>query len=320
MYDIVRVIFILALFALAGVRARALEAPTAVVAAVQCADSRYVPANYVKVFSDEFNEKQLDTAKWWTRLVYENGTLDHLNDEQQRYAENGNHVMSGRSLILTAKKTDNRPDGVDYQSGMIRSKTTFKYGYFETRAKLPSALGVWPAFWLNSAARSSDGKLAWPPEVDILEMVNNGVEDTTHMLHMGAMSNGPQDLRVLYTDQNFDQKWNFWSAPFSFSDDFHVFSGLWESDNSISIYVDGRLLYKAAYAWAYDDKTPAGFAHVILNLAIGGAKWAGRHGVDAAAFPQGFEIDYVRVYQKAGSKMIGRDTTGTNLCPPDGGC
>jgi beta-glucanase (GH16 family) len=296
------------------------DAVTAVPGPDTATDSPYVPANYVKVFGDEFNDKQLDTSKWWTRFVYDNGTLDHLNDEQQRYAEDGNHVLTGRSLILTAKKANNGPDGADYQSGMIRSKTTFKFGYFETRAKAPSAIGVWPAFWLNSAARGSDGKLTWPPEIDIFELVNNGVEDTVQMLHMGAQSNGPQGLNVLYADQNFDRRWNFWQAPFSFADDFHVFGGLWTDDNTVSIYVDGRLLYKAAYKWVYDDNTAAGLAHVILNLAIGGPKWAGRHGVDDSAFPQGFEIDYVRVYQKRGQQKIGRDTIGTDLCPPNGGC
>jgi beta-glucanase (GH16 family) len=317
MHKVVRAIFISVVFALAAkaIAASAVETPVAVTTASSNIDSPYVPANYVKVFSDEFNEKQLDTAKWWTRYAYDNGTLNHLNDEQERYAEDGNHVLTGQSLVLTAKRL---PNGA-YQSGMIRSKTTFKYGYFEVRAKTPSAVGVWPAFWLNSAARSSDGKLAWPPEIDILEMVNNGTEDTPNMLHMGAISHGPQALNVLYTDQNFDQKWNFWRAPYSFADDFHVFGGLWDNDNSVSIYVDGQLLYKAAYDWVYDDKTPAGFANVILNLAIGGP-WAGRHGIDNAAFPQGFEIDYVRVYQKPGPKMIGQDTTGRDLCPANGKC
>jgi hypothetical protein len=34
-----------------------------------------------------------------------------------------------------------------------------------------------------------------------------------------------------------------------------------------------------------------------LNLAVGG-NWGGKFGVDDDIFPQTFEIDYVRVYQK----------------------
>jgi hypothetical protein len=47
--------------------------------------SPYVPAGYVSVFADEFDGTRFDTAKWWTRLIYENGAKDFLNDEQQRY-------------------------------------------------------------------------------------------------------------------------------------------------------------------------------------------------------------------------------------------
>jgi len=53
---------------------------------------------------------------------------------------------------------------------------------------------------------------------------DNGVEDTTRMRHMGGISNGPQDLKLLYTDPNSDQKCNFWRAdsPTNFT----VFGGL----------------------------------------------------------------------------------------------
>jgi beta-glucanase (GH16 family) len=290
-------------------------APLAVASAAATAQSS-VPSGYVEVFGDEFDEKQLDTSKWWTRYIHNGGMLDFLNDEQQRYRESGNHVMTGHSLILMAKRTG--PGR--YESGMIRSKRTFKYGYFEARAKVPRGRGVWPAFWLASGRRAGDGKIGWPPEIDIAELVNNGAEDTTAMLHVSAKSNGAQGLQVLYTDPAFDGRWSYWRAPFDFADAFHVFAALWDDDDTVAVSVDGRLVYKARYKWVYDDGSPAGYASVLLNLAIGGAKWAGRHGVDDAAFPQGFEVDYVRVYQKAGRQRSEPDTTGTDLCPPRGGC
>jgi beta-glucanase (GH16 family) len=123
--------------------------------------------------------------------------LDHLNDEQQHFGENNNHVMTGHSLVLMARKTTDQSGNVGYESGMVRSKKTLMYGYFETRARVPSGIGVWPGFWLNSAGRKSDGKIAWPPEIDILEIVNNGVEDNETMLHMAAKSNGPQKCPVV---------------------------------------------------------------------------------------------------------------------------
>ncbi|HWB51559.1 MAG TPA: glycoside hydrolase family 16 protein [Stellaceae bacterium] len=276
------------------------------------------PAGYRKVFGDEFDASRLDTGKWWTRYINDGGQLDFLNDEQERYRESGNHVMTGHSLVLTARKTADGPAG--YTSGMIRSKATFKYGYFVARMKIPGAVGVWPAFWLNSATRASDGKIAWPPEIDIAEIANNGVEDTTKMLHVGLVSHGAQAGAISYVDRDFHGDWSYWQAPASLADDFHRFAALWAPDDTVSFFIDGRLIEKAGYKWVYDDGTPAGLAHVILNLAIGGPNWAGRHGIDGKAFPQGVEVDFVRVYQKPGSGQLGTDAVGKDLCRPQGDC
>lgn len=279
-----------------------------------------MPQGYVEVFGDEFDEARLDTKKWWTRYIYDNGTLDFLNDEQQRYREDGNHVMTGHSLILMAQNSSDAGHNDSYRSGMIRSKVTFKYGYFEARMKIPAGIGVRPAFWLNSVRRESDGKIAWPPEIDIAEIANNGVEDTASMLHTGLISHGAQAGEIRDADADFHRNWNYWRSPASLSDDFHVYAASWDRDDAVSFFVDGRLIEKATYKWVYDDGSAAGYAGVILDLAIGGPKWAGRHGVDDAVFPQGLEVDYVRVYQPAGHRVLGSDTVGQDLCPPSGRC
>src|SRR6267154_2386536 len=60
-----------------------------------------------------------------------------------------NHDLANGILSLVARPVrDGR--GASYESGMIRSRRTFYYGYFETRVFLPDARGAWPAFWLNS--------------------------------------------------------------------------------------------------------------------------------------------------------------------------
>ncbi|MDB4945820.1 MAG: Beta-glucanase precursor [Labilithrix sp.] len=269
--------------------------------------SAWVPDGYVQVFGDEFDGASLDTSKWWTRYVYSDGTLDRLNDEQQRYRENGNHVMTGSTLKLTAKKV-----GGDYESGMIRSKTIVKYGYFEARVKMPGAVGMWPAFWLNG---ESGG---WPPEIDIFEFVNNGVEDRATMLHTGVVGHGAQGSAFLSADPNFNKQWTFWNAPYAFPDAFHTIACLWD-ETSATTYVDGAPIVSRGYRWVHDDGSDGGYAHVLLNLAVGG-EWAGRHGIDDSAFPQGLEIDYVRVYQAPGKLDRTTSTIGHDLCPSGGGC
>ena len=283
-------------------------------------DSPFVPAGYVKIFGDEFNGQRLDTTNWWTRYVYGNGMCDHFNDEREVYRENSNHVMTGSSLQLTARQVPVEGPLPTFESGMIRSKQTYKYGYFETRAKMPGAMGVWPAFWLNSAA-TPDGKTAWPPEIDIFEFVNNGqAEDRIDKLHIGAtVHSGPGKTNVWggaahYTNTNFKAKGSggYYYAPFNFPDDFHIFAVLWDTDDSVTWLVDGQKLFTIDYKWVYKDGSDAPFAHVLLNLAVGGA-WAARYGIDASSFPQAFDVDYVRVYQKPDHVLTGQDKIGHDL-------
>jgi len=305
-------------------------------------DSPYVPSGYVKVFADEFDGAALDTTKWWTRYIYGGpdgpGTLDFLNDEQQRYRENGNHAMTGHSLQLTAALTDPNPaDWVCCESGMIRSKTTFRGGYFEARVKLPPGKGSWGGFWLNSSARPGDGNISWPPEIDIFEFVVNFDSITQYggekpnMIHSNGVTDGPQDDSILYADPGFDPDFYFIAEPYNFGDPwlsptgrqmdgYHVFGLLWdEVNNTISTYIDGALIVQRQYNWLYDDATPAPYAHVLLNLAIGGS-WAGANGIDTGAFPKVLEADYVRVYQPSDRQQLGVDTVGLDLCPASGNC
>jgi beta-glucanase (GH16 family) len=279
-------------------------------------DSPWVPSGYDRVFADEFDAPSLDTSKWWTRYVYNGGTLDFLNDEVERYREQNNHVMTGSTMKLTAyapgdARSANLGAGL-YASGMVRSKVTAKYGYFETRVKMPAGLGAWPAFWLTAEAPS------WPPEIDIFEFVNNGVEDKTNMLHTGVIDHGAQGSAFLSSDPNFNTQWTFWTAPYAFPDAFHVVALLWD-ETSATTYVDGLPIVKRGYKWVHDDGSDAGYAHVLLNFALGG-QWAGRHGIDNGAFPQALEVDYVRVYQRAGAHDTSVSTTGQDLCPAGGGC
>jgi beta-glucanase (GH16 family) len=286
------------------------------------ARSQYVPAGYVSVFADEFDGARFDTGKWWTRLIYENGAKDFLNDERQRYRENGNHIVSDGSLKLVAKKIR---DEESYESGVARSKKTLKYGYFETRAKLPRGKGTWPGFWLNSST-SSNGTAVWPPEIDIFEYVLNETEEKPNFMHSDVKvqpgPNPPQIGAYIRTNPRYvrgpNDSLNYYNAPFDFRDGWHVYGALWDSDDTVTIYIDGVEIQKRRYLWVNSAATP-GYAHVILQLAIGG-HWAGKFGVDESAFPQSVEFDYVRVYQKADSIMTGTDDVGQDRCPADRPC
>src|ERR1700710_435556 len=50
-------------------------------------------AGWSLTFYEEFQGATLDRSVWATRLIYGNETLDHLNDEAQRYRDNDNHQL-----------------------------------------------------------------------------------------------------------------------------------------------------------------------------------------------------------------------------------
>lgn len=278
--------------------------------------------------SDEFNQTNLDTTKWYTRYIYNDGTLNYFNDECERYNESNTHIMENGSLKLTARlkpgTTCHAPSSTGityslYDSGMIRSKTTFKYGYFEARVKLPAGKGVWPAFWINP-------EVSWPPEIDIFEYVRNDVTEFPNMIHAGVVSRvspSPQGIANIYNDPNTNTQWGFWKAPSSFLSnyvpaDYHVISCFWNQDDIITMYVDGIPVHSFHYKWVHNDGTDGGYAHLLLNLAMGGS-WAAYNFTSAISTDQQqFEIDYVRVFQKTNAGVLSKTTIGHDLCPATG--
>jgi beta-glucanase (GH16 family) len=264
------------------------------------------------VLNDDFGQASLDTTAWFTRFIYNNGTMDHFNDEKQRYRESGNHVLQDGILNLVAKEPN--ASGL-YPSGMIRSRKTFRYGYFEARIKMPPGRGMFPAFWLNSDY-DENGKTDWPPEIDIMEFAPNGVTEFPYMVHSNVALSTPntQGGEWLYRDSNFSEKWKYYRAAGDMTADWHVYGMLWDTDDTVTVYLDGKKLWQRVYRWLYKDGRRAGPAHILINLAVGGA-WAGAGGIDNSAFPASLQVDYVRVCQRA-TNGPGQSTCGGSSYTP----
>ena len=172
--------------------------------------------------------------------------------------------------------------GQKYTSARIFSKSGWKYGFYEIRAKLPCARGAWPAIWMLPVEMKT-----WPDdgEIDIMEQVGaepNLIYSSLHTKLYNHTINTQRSAQRL--------------VPTSCSA-FHVYQLDWRPD-SITIGVDGRGILRVLNnrpggkgAWPFF--TPF---KLILNLAIGG-DWAGAKGIDDAAMPQRMQVDYVRVWQ-----------------------
>jgi beta-glucanase (GH16 family) len=218
---------------------------------------------------------------FFTRYASDKGQLDHLKNEWEVYRDNNNHVLSGGALHLVARL----PSGVlapsAIESGMIRSKWTGKYGYYEAVMKVPRGRGLWPAFWFANEY--------WPPEIDVIEIVNNGTDDTTNSFHAlhGAFI---EATRVSLLDDR-----QTYRPGFDYADGFHRFAIEW-TPTTVRHFVDDRLVVERAFQWKHDNGQDGEPTPVVVNLAVGG-DWPGAP-IRAEDFPASLDIKSIRVWQK----------------------
>ena len=228
------------------------------------------------LWSDEFDADRLDTTVW----NYELGDgCPNLcgwgNNERQIYTRE-NHRLEDGHLIITARK-----DGDTYTSTRITTKDNqeFQYGRIETRAKLATGQGIWPAFWMLG---TNIDEVGWPlsGEIDILEYVGREPGEVFTTLHTAAG----------HGDNGSSQKSQFADIE----EGFHRYAAEWTAEE-ISFFVDDQLVYtfdpeeRTQEVWPFDQPF-----YILLNMAIGGN--FGGPEVDDSIFPQEFIIDYVRVY------------------------
>ncbi|NOT92858.1 glycoside hydrolase family 16 protein [Ferruginibacter sp.] len=227
------------------------------------------------VWNDEFNYKGLpDSSKW----NYDVGGHGWGNNELQYYTlmDTLNAKVGNGVLKITARKQ--KKENREYTSARLltRNKFDFKYGRIEARAKIPAAVGTWPAIWMLG---NNIDKAGWPAcgEIDIMEhrgMELNKIFGTLHYPgHAGGNANG--NTLVIPTATSA----------------FHNYVTEWDAAE-IKFYVDNQLYHTVAN----NDSIP--FNHnffILLNMAIGG-NFAGK--VDPLFSSDVMEIDYVRVYNK----------------------
>ncbi|MBC8102059.1 MAG: glycoside hydrolase family 16 protein [Cytophagales bacterium] len=230
------------------------------------------------LWSDDFNYRGLPDPKKWN---YEEGLV--RNKELQFYtrsrAENA-RVEDGR-LLIEARREPFR--GATYTAASLVTLGTFsfEYGRIEMRAKLPAGRGTWPAFWMMG---EDIGRVGWPRcgEIDIMEHVAH----TPGVIHANVHQIGDDGKHWSKGEQI--------PVP-DCTSAFHVYAAEWFPDR-LDFFVDDKKYltfpYQGPGKWTFDRR-----CYLLLNLAIGG-NWGGQKGVDESAFPQRYEVEYVRVFQK----------------------
>jgi len=243
--------------------------------------------DYELIWSDEFDGTEVDLNKWefQTGDGCPLGICGWGNNELQWYQEENTSVENG---ILTISGEFDSGASREYTSSRLRTKgkASWKYGRFEIRAKLPFGQGTWPAFWMLPEDDVYGGWAA-SGEIDIMEFVGSQPNKIHGTIHYGGAWPNNQSTGGEYTFPS--------GTP---ADDFHVYSIEWE-ENTMRWYVDD-VLYSTKNSWnTAGHAFPAPFDqtfHLLMNFAIGG-NFPGNPDA-TSTFPQKYEIDFVRVYQK----------------------
>jgi beta-glucanase (GH16 family) len=232
----------------------------------------YVPTGYTLKFSDEFDGTTLDTGKWNTLAPF---GVQFFSDSHQKQAFIPDAVsLNGGILTFTANHSSGNTNGQPYSSGSITTNGTFTYGYFETRARVPSGKGYWPAYWLTSSSR-------WPPEWDIFEIIDNVIYGYTHPVSGGKCTyvEGAAGSDSTYMISNLYNTW-------------HIYGFKWTASD-IYWYVDGVMTEHYAVDAAAGANDPF---WLNISLQVGG-DWPGDPD-GSTPFPGHMDVDYMRVYQQ----------------------
>jgi beta-glucanase (GH16 family) len=236
------------------------------------ADRNLNRPGYTLNWHDEFDGAVLNPGKWNVTLGANNA-----NNEWEIYSAPNVYLTNG-VLVLESNRLWDTNGNAYYPSGKVTTAGKFdqKYGWFEWRGQPPAGQGLWPAYWMLSY-------MGWPPEIDVMEMVNNATWCNKMSLHWGPLPAGCTKPWDCGHTEGGD-----YCGP-NFSADFHTYAVDWEPWGA-AWYVDG---VQRVYANYLGNCTNNMF--LIMNTAIGG-DWPGAPDW-TTPFPAYNRIDYVRVFR-----------------------
>lgn len=254
---------------------------------------------WVSVWADEFEGENIDMSKW----SHEENGYGGGNSERQFYSTKAkySYVKDGFLNLAAFRDSHTTSDGQTQAYTSARLRTLYRgdwtFGRFEIRAKVPSGEGIWPAVWMLPT-NSPYGGWAASGEIDILESRGTQVEKAIGTIHFGDSWPRNQHKGTEFTIPGKNA-----------AEAFHVYAIEWNKDE-IKWFIDEhnyQTLKKEEWnSTAAPDNASAPFDmpfHLLLNLAVGGGFFNGTEQnpdkLPDSAFPQIFQIDYVRVSQWA---------------------
>ncbi|BCM94093.1 beta-glucanase [Abditibacteriota bacterium] len=245
-----------------------------------------VGGEWIQTLNENFDGAAIDTNKW-------NIYTENYWDKQSHFSKENVLVGGGVTTLRMEKKRgfdwdDATRKETNYAVGYLDSfgKWTQRYGYFEARMKLPSAPGLWPAFWMMPDRGTAIGAEQWKRA----DTKNGGMEFDI-MEHLTGW--GPNRYNIAQHWDGYDKEHQSNGSEKIYlqpdKDGFITCSLLW-TPGEVVYYGNGQELLR----WK-NDRISNVPSNLIFYMVTGG--WENLP-LDDAKLPADFSIDYVRAWQR----------------------
>jgi beta-glucanase (GH16 family) len=224
--------------------------------------------SYNLLFEERFAGSSIDTLKWHIGQPW--GPF-HPESLQQYYGESTDfiNVENGELELFTRYKPkrfynfkDSAYITIPYGIGLVVSRQTFKYGYYEMEAMLPQGEYLWPALWLTALN-------SWPPEIDILESYSGKNGQYRDGLGIKDAGNEP-NIHYGFVEDGTKSSYGGSSYPIPKEPTKrYVVYGLHWTEDFINVYYDGYLVFRCTQGNVLEYfNRPDVEMNIILNNAL----------------------------------------------------
>ncbi|MGZ5095960.1 MAG: glycoside hydrolase family 16 protein, partial [Burkholderiales bacterium] len=231
-------------------------------------------------FDDEFNSFSASASgsgtTWETKYFWGgrqlNGSSDFYLDPSVGGLGETPYTLVNGALDIHAQPTtpELKAAGVTatYTTGQIDTHNSFsqEYGYFEMRAQISGTYGTNSAFWLLPESG------AWPPEIDVTEVLGRDPKTDVMSNHTGSNNTTYSTTATSGVD---------------LSQGYHTYGLMW-TPTTMTFYLDGVAEYTTPTQ--ADEHQPM---YILATLGVGGS-WPGNP--SPTNFSADMKIDYIRAY------------------------
>lgn len=261
--------------------------------------------NWLLVLEDHFDSDSLDEGKW-KKIKGVVRDPEYINSKQWFLEENVELSEGNLRIIAKNERVENACYDIwvkdrmvrncsdfDYTTGEVESKWKFKYGYFESRIKIPKGMGFWSAFWAYGSGEKQGRYIN--NEIDVFEFWKGNSEKLNSTIHY--------DKKMCL--QSFKGE--------DFSEDYHTYGLLW-LPHMIAFYLDDELFrvdrrfyslhgqtvgcdIKAWQTYIENEVFPKDPLAFIFGLGIDNRDKFRPN--KETVFPGKLEVDWIRIYQPA---------------------